>query len=281
MTKNNLNWTEVNKLLDLAFEEDIGTGDVTTESIFPDDAVCEAVIKSKEDGILAGLPIAKTVFEKLGTLHDWNEVKKDGEFITNGDILVRMSGSPKQILSGERLALNILQRLSGIATLTSKYIKKVEGLDVKIADTRKTVPGFRTLSKYAVEIGGGHNHRMGLYDGVLIKDNHIKQAGGIINAVDGIKKNTGGKFKIEVETSNIKQVNNALNAGADIIMLDNMSDEMMREAVEIIGNKALIEASGGINLERVRQIAEIGVDIISIGALTHSATALDLSLDMI
>ena len=281
MTKNNLNWTEVNKLLDLAFEEDIGTGDVTTESIFPDDAVCEAVIKSKEDGILAGLPIAKAVFEKLGTLHDWNVVKKDGEFITNGDILVRMSGSPKQILSGERLALNILQRLSGIATLTSKYIKKVEGLDVKIADTRKTVPGFRTLSKYAVEIGGGHNHRMGLYDGVLIKDNHIKQAGGIINAVDGIKKNTGGKFKIEVETSNIKQVNNALKAGADIIMLDNMSDEMMREAVEIIGNKALIEASGGINLDRVRQIAEIGVDIISIGALTHSATALDLSLDMI
>lgn len=281
MTKNNLNWTEVNKLLDLAFEEDIGTGDVTTESIFPDDAVCEAVIKSKEDGILAGLPIAKAVFEKLGTLHDWNEVKKDGEFITNGDILVRMSGSPKQILSGERLALNILQRLSGIATLTSKYIKKVEGLDVKIADTRKTVPGFRTLSKYAVKIGGGHNHRMGLYDGVLIKDNHIKQAGGIINAVDGIKKNTGSKFKIEVETSNIKQVNNALKAGADIIMLDNMSDEMMREAVEIIGNKALIEASGGINLDRVRQIAEIGVDIISIGALTHSATALDLSLDMI
>ena len=157
----------------------------------------------------------------------------------------------------------------------------MEGLDVKIADTRKTVPGFRTLSKYAVEVGGGHNHRMGLYDGVLIKDNHIKQAGGIMNAVEGIKKNTGTRFKIEVETSNIKQVNNALKAGADIIMLDNMSDEMMKEAVEIIGNKALIEASGGINLERVRQIAEIGVDIISIGALTHSAMALDLSLDMI
>ncbi len=281
MAKNNLNWKEVDKLLDLAFEEDIGTGDVTTESIFPDDAVCEAVIKSKEEGILAGLPIAKAVFEKLGTLSEWNEVKKDGEFISNGDILVRMAGSPKQILSGERLALNIVQRLSGIATLTSKYVKLVEGLDVKIADTRKTVPGFRTLSKYAVEVGGGHNHRMGLYDGVLIKDNHIKQAGGIKNAVEGVKKKTGAQFKIEVETSNIKQVNNALIAGADIIMLDNMSNEMMKEAVEIIGNKALIEASGGINLERVRQIAEIGVDIISIGALTHSATALDLSLDML
>ncbi len=281
MAKNNLNWSEVDKLLDLAFEEDIGTGDVTTESIFPDDAVCKAVIKSKEDGILAGLPIAKAVFEKLGTLSEWNEIKKDGENISSGDILVRIEGSPKQILSGERLALNILQRLSGIATLTSRYIKTVEGLDVKIADTRKTVPGFRTLSKYAVEVGGGHNHRMGLYDGVLIKDNHIKQAGGIKNAVEKIKKMVGRKFKIEVETSDIMQVNNALKAGADIIMLDNMSDEMMKEAVEIIGNKALIEASGGINLERVRQIAEIGVDIISIGALTHSASALDLSLDMI
>ena len=281
MAKNNLNWSEVNKLLDLAFEEDIGTGDVTTESIFPEDAVCKAVIKSKEDGILAGLPIAKAVFEKLGTLSEWDEIKKDGENISSGDILVRIEGSPKQILSGERLALNILQRLSGIATLTSRYINTVEGLEVKIADTRKTVPGFRTLSKYAVEVGGGHNHRMGLYDGVLIKDNHIKQAGGIKNAVEKIKKMVGRKFKIEVETSNIMQVNNALKAGADIIMLDNMSDEMMKEAVEIIGNKALIEASGGINLERVRQIAEIGVDIISIGALTHSASALDLSLDMI
>ena len=197
MAKNNLNWNEVDKLLDLAFEEDIGTGDVTTESIFPDDAVCEAVIKSKEEGILAGLPIAKAVFEKLGTLNEWNEVKKDGEFISNGDILVRMAGSPKQILSGERLALNIVQRLSGIATLTSKYVKLVEDLDVKIADTRKTVPGFRTLSKYAVEVGGGHNHRMGLYDGVLIKDNHIKQAGGIKNAVEGVKKRLARSSKLK------------------------------------------------------------------------------------
>ena len=281
MDKNKLNWSEVEKLLNLALEEDIGTGDVTTESLFPDDAACEAVIKSKGEGILAGLPIAKAVFERLGAIHEWEEVKKDGDSISDGDIIIRISGSPKQILSGERLALNILQRLSGIATLTSKYVKIVEGLDVKIVDTRKTVPGFRTLSKYAVQVGGGHNHRMGLYDGVLIKDNHIKQAGGINNAVNQIKVKVGTDFKIEVETSSLDQVGAAIEAGADIIMLDNMSDEMMKEAVKLIGNKALIEASGGINLERVRQIAEIGVDIISIGALTHSATALDLSLDMI
>ncbi len=281
MAKNNLNWSEVEKLLKLAFEEDIGTGDVTTESIFPDDAACEALIKCKEDGILAGLPIAKAVFGKLGAIREWNEVKKDGDSISDGDILVRISGSQKQILSGERLALNILQRLSGIATLTSKYVNIVEGLDVKIVDTRKTVPGFRTLSKYAVKVGGGFNHRMGLYDGVLIKDNHIKQAGGIKNAVEKIKQKVGKEYKIEVETSNLNQVTVALEAGADIIMLDNMSDDMMKEAVKLIRKKALIEASGGINLERVRQIAEIGVDIISIGALTHSAMALDLSLDMV
>ncbi len=281
MATNSLNWTEVEKLLNLAFEEDIGSGDVTTESIFSEDVVCEAVIKSKEDGILAGLPIAKVVFEKLGEIKEWNELKKDGDFISDGDILVKMSGSSKLILSGERLALNILQRLSGIATITSKFVKLVDGLDVKIADTRKTVPGFRTLSKYAVEVGGGHNHRMGLYDGVLIKDNHIKQAGSIKNAVERIKQKIGSEFEIEVETSNLKQVAAALEAGADIVMLDNMSDEMMKEAVKLIGKKALIEASGGINLDRVRQIAEIGVDIISIGALTHSAMALDLSLDMV
>jgi len=281
MATNSLNWTEIEKLLNLAFEEDIGSGDVTTESIFSEDVVCEAVIKSKEDGILAGLPIAKVVFEKLGEIKEWNELKKDGDFISDGDIIVKMSGSSKLILSGERLALNILQRLSGIATITSKFVKLVDGLDVKIADTRKTVPGFRTLSKYAVEVGGGHNHRMGLYDGVLIKDNHIKQAGSIKNAVERIKQKIGSEFEIEVETSNLKQVAAALEAGADIVMLDNMSDEMMKEAVKLIGKKALIEASGGINLDRVRQIAEIGVDIISIGALTHSAMALDLSLDMV
>ena len=281
MAKNNLNWQEVNKLLDLAFEEDIGTGDVTTESIFPEDDLCRAVIKCKEDGILAGLPVARAVFEKIGSLAGWNEIKNDGDKISSGDLIVEIEGTSRQVLTGERLALNILQRLSGIATYTSKFAKEVEGLDVKIVDTRKTIPGFRTLSKYAVEVGGGQNHRMGLYDGVLIKDNHIKQAGSIKNAVDLVKKQAGSDFKIEVETTSLEQVKAAIDAGADIIMLDNMSDGMMEEAVKLIGKKALIEASGGINLQRVRQVAEIGVDIVSIGALTHSAMALDLSLDML
>ncbi len=281
MANKNLNWKEVEKLLNLAFEEDIGSGDVTTESIFPEDDICRAVIKCKEDGILAGLPVARAVFEKIGSLSGWKELKNDGESISSGDLIVEIEGTSRQVLTGERLALNIMQRLSGIATYTSKFVKVVEGLEVKIVDTRKTIPGFRTLSKYAVEVGGGHNHRMGLYDGVLIKDNHIKQAGSIKNAVDLVEKKAGSEFKIEVETTNLEQVEAALQAGADIIMLDNMSDEMMKQAVNLIGNKALIEASGGINLQRVRQVAEIGVDIISIGALTHSAMALDLSLDML
>ena len=281
MANKNLNWKEVEKLLNLAFEEDIGSGDVTTESIFPEDDICRAVIKCKEDGILAGLPVARAVFEKIGSLSGWKELKNDGESISSGDLIVEIEGTSRQVLTGERLALNIMQRLSGIATYTSKFVKVVEGLEVKIVDTRKTIPGFRTLSKYAVEVGGGHNHRMGLYDGVLIKDNHIKQAGSIKNAVDLVEKKAGSEFKIEVETTNLEQVEAALQAGADIIMLDNMSDDMMKQAVNLIGNKALIEASGGINLQRVRQVAEIGVDIISIGALTHSAMALDLSLDML
>jgi len=281
MANKNLNWKEVEKLLNLAFEEDIGSGDVTTESIFPEDDICRAVIKCKEDGILAGLPVARAVFEKIGSLSGWKELKNDGESISSGDLIVEIEGTSRQVLTGERLALNIMQRLSGIATYTSKFVKVVEGLEVKIVDTRKTIPGFRTLSKYAVEVGSGHNHRMGLYDGVLIKDNHIKQAGSIKNAVDLVEKKAGSEFKIEVETTNLEQVEAALQAGADIIMLDNMSDEMMKQAVNLIGNKALIEASGGINLQRVRQVAEIGVDIISIGALTHSAMALDLSLDML
>ena len=281
MSRSNLNWTEVERLISLALEEDIGEGDVTTDALFPEDLKCDAVIKCKEDGILAGLPVARAVFEKLGENLEWEELREDGDRIYSGDILVNISGSPGQILTGERLALNILQRLSGIATFTSKFVSIVEGLDVKIADTRKTIPGFRTLSKYAVEVGGGYNHRMGLYDGVLIKDNHIKLAGGIREAVEKIGQSTDKEYKIEVETTSLEQVKEAVDAGADIIMLDNMSDEMMKEAVELIGDKALIEASGGINLERVGQIAEIGVDIISIGALTHSAMALDLSLDMI
>ena len=276
-----LNWDDVEKIIDLALDEDIGKGDLTTELLFPDTIKCAAVIRCKEDGILAGLPIAKAVFEKLDSSVELIGEKRDGDPIKDGDVIVNIKGSQKHILTGERLALNILQRLSGIATITSKYVEAVKGYDVKILDTRKTIPGIRILSKYAVSVGGGFNHRMGLFDGILIKDNHIKLAAGIKNAVEKIKKNINSDQQIEVETSNLEQVRQAIDAGADIIMLDNMSDSLMQEAVNLIGKKALIEASGGITLNRVRKVAELGVDFISIGALTHSAQALDISLDMI
>ena len=276
-----LNWSDVEKIIDLALEEDIGKGDLTTELLFPENIKCEAVIKCKENGVLAGLPIAKAVFEKLDSSVELSGNKNDGDSIQVGEVIVTIKGSQKNILTGERLALNILQRLSGIATITSKYVEAVEGCNVKILDTRKTIPGIRVLNKYAVSVGGGHNHRMGLFDGILIKDNHIKLAGSIKNAVKTIKSKINSEYKIEVETSNIKQVAEALGAGADIIMLDNMSDSLMKEAVALIGKNALIEASGGITLNRVRKVAELGVDFISIGALTHSAQALDISLDMI
>ena len=281
MSRFKLNWNDVERIIDLALKEDIGKGDLTTELLFPETIKCEAVIKCKESGVLAGLPIAKAVFEKLDSSVELTGKKNDGDSINPGDVILNIKGSQKHILTGERLALNILQRLSGIATITSKYVEAVKGLNVKILDTRKTIPGIRVLNKYAVSVGGGHNHRMGLYDGVIIKDNHIKLAGSIKNAVSTIKSKINSEYKIEVETSNIKQVTEAVEAGADIIMLDNMSDSSMKKAVAIIGKKALIEASGGITLNRVRKVAEIGVDFISVGALTHSAQALDISLDMI
>ena len=281
MSKYKLNWDDVETIINLALEEDIGSGDLTTELLFSGALKCNAEIKCKENGVLAGLPIARAVFEKLDSSVQLDELKQDGDKIREGEIIIKIEGSQKNILTGERLALNILQRLSGVATLTSKYVEAVKGYDVKILDTRKTMPGNRSLSKYAVSVGGGYNHRMGLYDGILVKDNHIKLAGGIKNAVNIIKSKINSEYKIEVETSNIDQVSRALEAGADIIMLDNMDDNLMKEAVSLIGGKTLIEASGGITLDRVRAVAELGVDFISIGALTHSAQALDISLDMI
>ncbi len=281
MSSYGLDWAKVEKIIDLALEEDVGKGDITTELLFPKTIECNAEIRCKEGGILAGLPVASEVFRKLDSSVEFLSSKSDGDKMNAGDLIVKIRGSQKYILTGERLALNILQRLSGIATATSKYVKAVEGYNVKIIDTRKTVPGMRILSKYAVRVGGGHNHRIGLSDGILIKDNHIKLAGGIKQAVEKIKRNLCSDHKIEVETSRLDQVEQSLEAGADIIMLDNMPDNLMKEAVCIIGEKALIEASGGITLERVRQVAELGVNLISVGALTHSAQALDISLDMI
>jgi nicotinate-nucleotide pyrophosphorylase (carboxylating) len=228
--------------------------------------------------VIAGLPIAKRVFQKLDPTVVCVDNISDGEDIKPGDILSEINGGTRALLSGERLALNILQRLSGIATLTSKYVKAVEGLPVKVLDTRKTAPGLRVLDKYAVSAGGGYNHRFGLFDGVLIKDNHIRIAGGIADAVAAVRKKYRQKYKIEVETSDLEQVKEALIAGADIIMLDNMTPEQMRKAVRLIDRNALVEASGGITLRNVREVAETGVDCISVGALTHSASALDIGL---
>jgi nicotinate-nucleotide pyrophosphorylase (carboxylating) len=277
----NLDWNQVDLIVENALKEDIGARDVTTDLLYPEDIRCNAIIQAKEQGIIAGLPIGKRVFRKLSNDIQWVENKRDGESVAEGDILVQVHGSEKAILAGERVALNFIQRLSGIATLTAKFVKAVEGLSVKITDTRKTVPGLRILDKYAVLAGGGHNHRMGLFDGVLIKDNHLKLIGSIDRAIKRIKNTRGIQFQIEVEATNLEEVKEALAAGADIIMLDNMSLNTMRKSVEMIKGRALIEASGGITLRNVRRVAETGVNLISVGSLTHSPKALDISLYLV
>lgn len=281
MIQAELDWSQVELIIDNALREDIGSGDMTTELLFPGDTKCKAIIIAKEDGVAAGIPVAERVFRKLDENILWNQKKREGETLKPGDILAEIEASPRIILTGERLALNFLQRLSGIASLTSRFVKAVEGLSVKIVDTRKTAPGLRILDKYGVSVGGGYNHRFGLHDGILIKDNHIRITGGITQAVKLIRKRIKAESKIEVETSTLAEVMEAISAGADVIMLDNMPTEVMRQAVEIINRKALTEASGGINLENVRNVAETGVDFVSIGALTHSPRALDIGLYML
>ena len=281
MKKYELDRKDVEKIIDNALKEDVGIGDVTTESLFDECVDCNVEIKAKENGILCGVSVAKLVFERLDSSFEWKENKSDGDILTEGDIIAQLVGSQKNILTCERLALNILQRMSGISTLTSNLVNAVRGLDVKILDTRKTVPGFRSLGKYAVRVGGGYSHRFGLFDGVLIKDNHIKLARDISTAVKKIRSKLKDKFKIEVETKNFNQVKEAVLAGADIIMLDNMSIGEMKKSVIFIDGRCLIEASGGITLSNVRDVAETGVDYISVGALTHSSKALDISLDIL
>jgi nicotinate-nucleotide pyrophosphorylase (carboxylating) len=281
MNQIKLDWSQVEGIIENALREDIGSGDITTELLFPRDEKRRAIIMVKEEGVVAGLPVAERVFKKLDKNIMWSEKKRDGERAKPKDILVEIQGSQKAILTGERVALNFLQRLSGIATLTSKFVKAIDGLPVKILDTRKTAPGLRILDKYAVSVGGGYNHRFGLYDGVLIKDNHIKLAGGITQAVKLIRERGEAKLRIEVETSTLDEVKEAISAGADIIMLDNMPIEIILKAVETINGKALIEASGSITLENARKVAEAGVNSISIGALTHSPRALDIGLYMV
>lgn len=271
---------KINTLIESALTEDIGAGDITTNALIPDSMHTTATMTAKADGIVAGLDVAKAVFDFLSPSIEWNPRVQDGDKISKGDLLVEMSGSFRALLTGERLALNFLQRMSGIATMTSLFVEQIAETGTKILDTRKTVPGLRLLDKYAVKAGGGENHRIGLYDMVLIKDNHIKVAGGIRKAVTQIRSQVPPEIKIEVETTNLSEVLEALQMKADIIMLDNMTNEMMKECVAVINHQSKVEASGNMNLQRVREVAATGVDYISIGALTHSVTALDISMNI-
>ncbi|MFW6309598.1 MAG: carboxylating nicotinate-nucleotide diphosphorylase [Prolixibacteraceae bacterium] len=264
-------------LFDLAYAEDIGDGDITTNNLIPPEEIKTAVLMVKAEGIVAGLPVAEMVFKKFDPNMEWNEKIADGSKVKSGDILAEFRGNYRALLTGERKALNFLQRLSGIATFAGKCVKEVEGYNVEILDTRKTLPGYRYLDKYAVRMGGASNHRFGLYDMVMIKDNHIQVAGGIKEAVEAIRTKIPDNIKIEVETANLKQVQQAIDAGVDIIMLDNMKSKLMKEAVDLVNKRAKIEASGNMSLKRIRKVAATGVDYISIGALTHSVKALDVS----
>ncbi len=267
----------VQQLIEIGLKEDVNSGDITTDLLIPSGKTATAVMHAKADGVLAGLFVAEAVFKHIDSSIQFIYEKNDGDKVTTGDLICKIEGSYRALLTGERLALNFLQRMSGIATQTAYFVDAVKDFDTKILDTRKTVPGLRLLDKYAVKAGGGTNHRIGLYDMVMIKDNHISVAGGISKAVNAIRPNIDRKIKIEVETTSIAQVNEALAAGADIIMLDNMDNSTMKEAVKIINGKAKVEASGNMTLERVREVAATGVDFISIGLLTHSVVALDIS----
>jgi len=270
--------TGLDRIIENALMEDIHTGDITTLAVVPERRPARARLLAKEAMVLAGIDVAARVFTFLDSGIRFEGRRRDGERLAAGDLIAGLSGDSAVLLQGERVALNLLQRMCGTATLTARYVEAVAGTRARIVDTRKTTPGLRILEKYAVRVGGGINHRTGLYDGVLIKENHIAAAGGIARAVSRARTYIPHTMKIEVETETLAEVAEAVAAGADIIMLDNMDLATMAEAVALIGGRALVEASGGVTLDTVRGIAETGVDIISVGALTHSARAMDISM---
>jgi nicotinate-nucleotide pyrophosphorylase (carboxylating) len=273
---------EIEEVIEYALHEDVREGDITSEAIFTNQSA-SAVFLVKSDGVIAGLEVAKKVFEIVDTSVEFIAFFTDTTPVKKGDIIAKVNGNAISILTAERTALNFLQRMSGIATITAKYQNAVSHTKAKIIDTRKTVPGLRLLDKIAVRAGGAENHRIGLYDMFLIKDNHIAVAGSITNAVNACRKFNlikGKEYKIEVETTNLDQVKEALILNVDRIMLDNFSTEQMKKAVEYINGKCEVEASGGITLDSIKKVAETGVDFISVGALTHSVVALDISLDV-
>ncbi len=271
----------IEDLIDLAIEEDISSGDISTDAIIPVKSRAIAVMTAKADGVISGLGIIRKVYERFEDDFVWHPLVKDGQRVRKGDRILEIEAGYRTLLYGERLSLNILQRMSGIATATARYVAELEGTGTVILDTRKTAPGMRILDKMAVRDGGGHNHRMGLYDMVMLKDNHIKIAGGIPQAVAAVRKGLPLSVKLEVETTCLEEVRQAVEAGADIIMFDNMDNETMAEAVRIVAGRARTEASGNMSIPRLKEVAATGVDFISVGALTHSVTALDISMNII
>lgn len=281
-----LNLAQVRRIVDRALSEDIGSGDITTALTVPPSSVSRAQIIARESGVIAGMPVAEMVFRQVAKAYQSESPALhtrafDGCPISAGQIAAEIEGQTAVILTAERTALNFLQRMSGIATKTAHMLDLIKGTSAKIIDTRKTTPGLRMLEKYAVRMGGGQNHRFGLYDAILIKDNHIQAAGGIKQAIEAAKAGAPHAIQLEVEADTIEQVKQALELGVDMILLDNMAPATLREAVALCKGRAITEASGGITEENVREIAETGVDLISIGALTHSVKALDLSLEIV
>ena len=275
---------DIRKIIDMALAEDLGPGDITTSMLISDDVTAKGIITAEEDIVLAGMMIAEDVFKRLDPDVVFERLAGDGDSIKSGVVVAVIHGNGKALLTGERVALNFLQRLSGIATLSRRYAEAVKGLPVRIVDTRKTTPGLRSLEKYAVRVGGCWNHRYGLFDGILIKENHIALTSGMMDATAIAKAKAPHTLKVEVEAKTVAEVKDAVEGGADIIMLDNMDISMMRDAVKVIRDYKekviVIEASGGMRLERVRDVASTGVDIISVGALTHSAPWVNISMDI-
>ena len=277
-SRNDFIMNSIKHLIKTALKEDIGSGDITTDNLVDPDLEGKGVIMAKEPFVIAGLDVVGQVFKRLDSKIIFKSVYSDGDAVKDGETIASVEGKLRALLSGERTALNFLQRLSGIATCVHSYVEKLSNKSVRLVDTRKTAPGWRVLEKYAVRVGGAYNHRMGLYDGVLIKDNHIAACGGIIKAVDLIRTRVSHLSKIEVEVSNLNQVKDAMDAGADVIMLDNMNIEQIKAAVALIAGKAAVEVSGGITKSGLKPLEDAGVDIISVGALTHSAVCVDISM---
>lgn len=276
-----LNQFYVDNLIKTALLEDINYVDITTDYLIPEDQENEAKFLAKADGVLCGIEVALRVFTLIQPDFQYEVFIHDGEEVKKGDIIAKIKGKTRTILKGERTALNLLQHMSGISSMTNRIVKIVEGTNASIADTRKTLPGMRPLQKYAVTVGGGKNHRFNLSDAAMLKDNHVDAGGGITNAVTKLRTKLGHMAKVELEVRTLDELREALSVDVDVIMLDNMDNDTMREAVIIADGKALLEASGGITEETIRDVAETGVDIISIGALTHSVKAFDISLKII